>query len=96
MDLLLYFIRRDEVNIYDIPIAKIAEEYLEYIEMMRTLDLQIAGEFVEMASTLMQIKSRMLIPRRRLLKRNRASLELIRFAFCKLDLLGRKACFLRA
>ncbi len=63
LDLLLYFIRRDEINIYDIPIAKIAAEYLEYIDMMKQLDLQIAGEFVEMASTLMQIKSRMLIPR---------------------------------
>ena len=63
LDLLLYFIKRDEINIYDIPIARITAEYLEYLEMMTRLDLQIAGEFVEMASTLMQIKSRMLIPR---------------------------------
>jgi len=63
LDLLLYFIKRDELNIYDIPIAKITREYLEYLNMMHTLDLQIAGEFVEMASTLMSIKAKMLLPR---------------------------------
>ena len=63
LDLLLYFIKRDELNIYDIPIAKITREYLEYLNMMHTLDLQIAGEFVEMASNLMSIKAKMLLPR---------------------------------
>ena len=63
LDLLLYFIKRDELNIYDIPIAKITKEYLEYLNLMHTLDLQIAGEFVEMASTLMSIKAKMLLPR---------------------------------
>ncbi|MDA3871909.1 MAG: segregation/condensation protein A [Candidatus Marinimicrobia bacterium] len=63
LDLLLYFIKRDELNIYDIPIAKITKEYLEYLNMMHTLDLQIAGEFVEMASNLMSIKAKMLLPR---------------------------------
>lgn len=63
LDLLLYFIKRDELNIYDIPIAKITKEYLEYLNMMHTLDLQIAGEFVEMASNLMSIKAKMLLPK---------------------------------
>ncbi len=63
LDLLLYFIKRDELNIYDIPIAKITKEYLEYLNLMHTLDLQIAGEFVEMASNLMSIKAKMLLPR---------------------------------
>lgn len=63
LDLLLYFIRRDEINIYDIPIAKITQEYLEYLSLMETLNLRIAGEFVEMAATLMRIKAQMLIPR---------------------------------
>ncbi len=61
-DLLLYLIRKDEVNIYDIPIATILGQYLQYIEWMRLLDLNIAGEFIVMAATLMQIKSKMLLP----------------------------------
>ncbi len=63
MDLLLYFIKRDEINIYDIPIARITREYLEYLDLMKTLNLRVAGEFIAMASTLMQIKARMLLPR---------------------------------
>ncbi|MDD5583170.1 MAG: segregation/condensation protein A [Candidatus Marinimicrobia bacterium] len=63
MDLLLYFIKRDEINIYDIPIAKITREYLDYLNLMQTLNLKVAGEFIDMASTLMQIKARMLLPR---------------------------------
>jgi segregation and condensation protein A len=63
LDLLLYFIKRDEINIYDIPIARITQEFLEYLEIIQTLNLRIAGEFIEMASTLMQIKAQMLIPR---------------------------------
>ncbi|MFO7841016.1 MAG: segregation/condensation protein A [Fidelibacterota bacterium] len=63
VDLLLYFIKRDEINIYDIPIMKITRDYLEYLEMMKTLNLQTAGEFVAMAALLMRIKAKMLIPR---------------------------------
>lgn len=62
-DLLLYFIKRDEVNIYDIPIAKITEEFLSYIRLMKLFDLELAGEFILMASTLMYIKTTMLLPR---------------------------------
>lgn len=63
LDLLLYLIKREEVNIYDIPIAKITEQYLDTIEMMKELDLEIAGEFILMAATLIQIKVRMLLPK---------------------------------
>jgi len=62
LDLLLYLIRKDELNIHDIPISRIAQQYLEYLELMKMLDLNIAGEFVLMAATLMHIKSRMLLP----------------------------------
>lgn len=62
-DLLLYLIKKNEIDIYDIPISKILEEFLEYLEVMKTLDLEIAGEFMLMASTLMHIKSRMLLPK---------------------------------
>jgi segregation and condensation protein A len=62
LDLLLYLIRKDEVNVHDIPIARITQQYLEYLELMKMLDLNIAGEFVLMAATLMHIKSRMLLP----------------------------------
>lgn len=62
-DLLLYFIKRDELNIYDIPISRITEEFLSYIKMMQYFDLELAGEFILMASTLMYIKAQMLLPR---------------------------------
>ncbi|MDD5618212.1 MAG: segregation/condensation protein A, partial [Candidatus Omnitrophica bacterium] len=62
LDLLLYLIKKDEVNIYDIPISKILKQYLEYIELMKLLDLNVAGEFIVMAATLMHIKSKMLLP----------------------------------
>jgi len=62
LDLLLYLIRRDELDIYDIPIERVTTQYLEYLSMMRMLDLNIAGEFLVMAATLMMIKSRMLLP----------------------------------
>ena len=62
LDLLLYLIKKEELNIYDIPIARIADQYLEYLEMMKLLDLDIAGEFILMAATLMHIKSKMLLP----------------------------------
>ena len=62
LDLLLYLIRKDDIDIADIPIAQITEQYLQYIEMMKMLDLDIVGDFLVMAATLMQIKSRMLLP----------------------------------
>lgn len=62
LDLLLYLIRRNEIDIYDIPIEKVTRQYIEIIDSMETLDLEIAGEFFVMASTLMYIKSRMLLP----------------------------------
>ncbi len=62
LDLLLYLIKKDDIDIYDIPIAKVTEQYLEYIEMMKMLDLEIVGEFLVMAATLIQIKSKMLLP----------------------------------
>jgi segregation and condensation protein A len=62
LDLLLYLIKRDEVDIYDIPIELITNQYMRYIELMRMLDLNIAGDFLVMAATLMMIKSRMLLP----------------------------------
>ena len=62
LDLLLYLIKRDEVDIYDIPIERITNQYMEYLNVMKMLDLNIAGEFIVMAATLMMIKSRMLLP----------------------------------
>jgi len=62
MDLLLYLIRKEEVDVYDIPIARITEQYLEHLELIRALDVNLAGEFVVLAATLMEIKSRMLLP----------------------------------
>jgi segregation and condensation protein A len=62
LDLLLYLVKKDHLNIYDIPIAKVTRQYLEYINLMQLLDLNIAGEFLVMAATLMQIKSKMLLP----------------------------------
>jgi segregation and condensation protein A len=62
LDLLLYLVKKDHLNIYDIPIAQVTEQYLHYLELMQLLDLNIAGEFLVMAATLMQIKSRMLLP----------------------------------
>jgi len=63
LDLLLYLIRKEEVDIYDIPIARITRQYLKYIELMSELDLEVAGEFILMAATLIHIKTRMLLPR---------------------------------
>lgn len=62
LDLLLYLIKKDEIDIYNIPIERITKQYLEYLELMRMLDLNIAGEFLVMAATLMYIKSKMLLP----------------------------------
>ena len=63
LDLLVHLIRRHEIDIYDIPIALVTEQYLEYLELMQELDLDVAGEFLVMAATLIQIKARMLVPR---------------------------------
>jgi len=62
LDLLLHLIKKNEVDIYDIPIALITGEYLEYIEMIKDMNLDIAGEFLVMAATLVHIKSKMLLP----------------------------------
>ena len=62
LDLLLYLIKKEEVDIYNIPIERITTQYMEYLALMRMLDLNIAGEFIVMAATLMMIKSRMLLP----------------------------------
>lgn len=62
LDLLLYLIKKNELDIYDIPVAIITKQYLEYIKMMKDLNLEIAGDFLVMASTLIQIKSSLLLP----------------------------------
>ncbi|MBF0483750.1 MAG: segregation/condensation protein A [Candidatus Omnitrophica bacterium] len=62
LDLLLYLIRKDDIDIKDIPIASITEQYLRFIEIMKILDLDVIGDFLVMAATLMHIKSRMLLP----------------------------------
>jgi len=64
LDLLLFLIKKNELDIYDIPIAVITKQYLEYIKLMKDLSLDIAGDFLVMASTLLQIKSNMLLPSR--------------------------------
>ncbi len=63
LDLLIHLIKKNEVNIYDIPIALITDQYLQYLSVMQELNLDLAGEFLVMAATLIHIKSRMLIPR---------------------------------
>ena len=63
LDLLLHLIKKHEVNIYDIPIALITQQYLEYLDFMQDLDLDVAGDFLVMAATLIHIKSRTLLPR---------------------------------
>ncbi len=62
-DLLLFFIERDELDIYDIPIAKITNDFLDYVRQMEQLDIEVASEFILVAATLMRIKSKMLLPR---------------------------------
>jgi len=63
LDLLLYLVRKEEVDIYDIHIARITDQYIRYIEMLKSLDIDLAGDFLVMAATLMQIKSAMLLPK---------------------------------
>ena len=62
LDLLLYLIKKEELEIHDIPMEKITAQYVQYIDLMQMLDLNVAGEFIVMAATLMMIKSRMLLP----------------------------------
>jgi segregation and condensation protein A len=63
LDLLLYLVRKDEVDIYDIQIANIAEQYIKYVDMLQMFDIDLAGDFLVMAATLMEIKSAMLLPK---------------------------------
>ena len=63
MELLLYLIKRDELDLHDIPVARITEQYLQYVEVIHELNLESAGEFILMAATLIRIKTRMLLPR---------------------------------
>ncbi len=63
LDLLLFLIRKNEVDIYDIPISEITRQYLEYVEIIKILDLEMAGDFIIMAATLIRIKVKMLLPR---------------------------------
>jgi segregation and condensation protein A len=63
LDLLLYLIRKENINVLDIPMARLTEQYLEYVEMMRTSQLELAAEYLLMAAMLIEIKSRMLLPR---------------------------------
>ena len=70
LDLLLYLIKKDELDIHDIPIERITNQYMQYLDLMRMLDLNFAGEFLVMAATLMMIKSRLLLP-----EEDRAELE---------------------
>ncbi|MFL5241473.1 MAG: segregation and condensation protein A [Gemmataceae bacterium] len=63
LDLLLYLVKRNEVDIRDIPISQVTEQYLEYIQLLRLIDVEQAGDFLVMAATLMEIKSMMLLPR---------------------------------
>jgi len=62
LDLLLHLIRQEEVDVYDIPIARITSQYLRYVEVIKDLDLEVAGEFILMAATLIRIKVRLLLP----------------------------------
>lgn len=62
-DLMLFFIERDELDIYDIPISKITNDFLDYVHQMETLEIEVASDFILFAATLMKIKSRMLLPR---------------------------------
>jgi segregation and condensation protein A len=63
LDLLIHLIKKNEVDVYDIPIARISQQYLHYLDLMREINLDVAGEFLVMAATLIHIKSRMLVPR---------------------------------
>ena len=76
LDLLLYLIRRDEVDIYDIPIARITEQYVQHVELLKKLDPNLAGEFLVVAATLMEIKTRMMLPAAAAAKGDQEGLEI--------------------
>ncbi|MBA3569818.1 MAG: segregation/condensation protein A, partial [Pyrinomonadaceae bacterium] len=63
LDLLLHLIRQEQVSIYDIPVARITDEYLRYLHLMQNLDMAVAGDFLVMAATLIELKTKMLLPR---------------------------------
>src|SRR5687767_15916890 len=63
LDLLLHLIRQEHVSIYDIPVARITDEYLRYLRVMQELDIAVAGDFLVMAATLIELKTKMLLPR---------------------------------
>ena len=63
LDLLLHLIRQEQVSIYDIPVARIADEYLRYLTLMQDMDIAVAGDFLVMAATLIELKTKMLLPR---------------------------------
>ncbi len=63
LDLLLHLIRQEQVSIYDIPVARVTNEYLRYLQLMQELDIAVAGDFLVMAATLIELKTRMLLPR---------------------------------
>jgi segregation and condensation protein A len=62
LDLLLHLIKKEEVDVYDIPVARITDQYLQYVDLMQDMNLDVAGEYLVMAATLMHVKSRMLLP----------------------------------
>src|SRR3982750_465971 len=63
LDLLLHLIRQEQVSIYDIPVARITEEYLRYLRLMQEMDIAVAADFLVMAATLIELKTKMLLPR---------------------------------
>src|SRR5215510_11903207 len=63
LDLLLHLIRQEQVSIYDIPVARITDQYLRYLQLMQELDIAVAGDFLVMAATLIELKTKMLLPR---------------------------------
>src|SRR5262249_61963042 len=63
LDLLLYLVKRDEIDVLDVPIARVARQFQEYLDVLTLIDVERAGDFLVMASTLMEIKSKMLLPR---------------------------------
>lgn len=73
LDLLLHLISKNKVSIYDIPISLILEQYMEYIDDLKKMDLEVSSEFIEMAANLMYIKSKMLLPSRPRKRKTRAS-----------------------
>jgi segregation and condensation protein A len=85
LDLLLHLIQKHELNIYDIEISKLLEQYLEYIEMYRQLDMEIAGEFLEMAARLIYIKTVSLLPKPEIAEKEKQELQgdLIEYSICK-------------